>query len=46
MFEDGGEMSFSVDGARTMAGEGKAAAADKEGRGRALTQLSSDLNEV
>lgn len=46
MFEDGRKMSFSVDGAWTMAGNGKAASADKEGRGRALKQLSSDLNKV
>lgn len=35
-----------MDGAWTMAGEGNVASADKEGRGRALKQLSADLNKV
>lgn len=39
-------MSFSMDGAWTVAGKGKVAGADKEGRGSALKQLSADLNKV
>lgn len=46
MFKVGGKISFSIDSAPMMAGKGKAAGADKEGRGQALKQLSSDLNKV
>lgn len=46
MFKVATKMSFSVDGAGTMARKGKAAGPDKEGRGWALKQLSSDLNKV